>query len=325
MASEPPRAEAPEPEPAPEAVPEPALEPEPEPEPEPTLPDGTPIVPCAEPPPGMACIPGGPFLRGTNDEEPAHARPEATVWLQTFYMDVNEVTYREYKTCQRERRCDKAGPNYLDFDHPNMPIQGVSWYHSRKYCEVHGKDLPTEAQWEKAARGPDGDVYPWGNEPVTCELAIIKDERGRSCGLKKAKSKPETGRPWDVGSRPVGRYGLYDMMGNSWEWVIDWYSKSYEECGEDCEGIDPRGPCGGADPCPKHYMRVVRGGSWYWDETRATGIFRRPHFPHNEPFHHFGFRCAATVEQAEALRAAAASSESDTDADAPEDGPAEAG
>ena len=287
------------------AQPEAAAEPEPEPEP-PKLPDGTLIVPCAEPPPGMACIPGGPFIRGTDEEEPANARPQATVWLQTFYMDLNEVTYAEYKRCEKERRCDKAGPNYLDFDHPNMPIQGVSWYDSRKYCEVHGKDLPTEAQWEKAARGPDGNVYSWGNEPVTCERAIIMDDKGRSCGLKKGKSKPETGRPWDVGSRPPGVYGLYDMMGNSWEWVIDWYSPSYEECGAECEGVDPRGPCGGAEPCPKHYMRVVRGGSWYWDATRATGIFRRPHFPLNEPFHHFGFRCMASVEQAEALRAAAA-------------------
>ncbi|MCX4243233.1 formylglycine-generating enzyme family protein [Paraliomyxa miuraensis] len=289
--------------------------PEPDPEPEaPKLPDGTPILPCAEPPPGMVCIPGGPFVRGTNDDEPANARPQATVWLQTFYLDVHEVTVEQYEACEkgegvaadgRDRPsapCDRAGPQYLDFDHPKMPIQGVSWFDSRKYCQVHGKDLPTEAQWEKAARGPDGELYPWGNEPVTCEHAIIKDARGRSCGLPKAKSKPETGRPWDVGSRPVGRYGLYDMMGNSWEWVLDWYSKSYADCGAECEGTDPKGPCGGAESCPRHYMRVVRGGSWYWDASRATGVFRRPHFPANEPFHHFGFRCAATAEQVEVLR-----------------------
>ena len=88
------------------------------------------------------------------------------------------------------------------------------------------------------------------------------------------------------------------MMGNSWEWVLDWYSKSYADCGEACEGIDPKGPCDGAERCPRHYMKVVRGGSWYWDASRATGVFRRPHFPANEPFHHFGFRCAASVEQA---------------------------
>jgi len=270
------------------------------------LPDGTAILPCEEPPAGMACIPGGAFLRGTDAEEPTNARPQSTVWLQTFYLDVYEVTYEQYKACEKAgsaaERCDHGGPQYLDFDHPKMPIQGVSWFHSRKYCQLHGKDLPTEAQWEKAARGPDGELYPWGNEPVTCERAIIKDEKGRSCGLLKAKSKPETGRPWDVGSRPVGRYGLYDMMGNSWEWVLDWYSKSYADCGAECEGIDPKGPCGGADNCPRHYNRVVRGGSWYWEAEHATGIRRRPHFPANEPFHHFGFRCAASAEQAKALR-----------------------
>ncbi|MEM7160384.1 MAG: SUMF1/EgtB/PvdO family nonheme iron enzyme [Myxococcota bacterium] len=307
-----------------EPAPQPEPEPEPEPEPPPTLPDGTPILPCAEPPPGMACIPGGAFIRGTDEDEPANAKPQATIHLQTFYMDLNEVTFREYKRCQKERRCDRAGPKYLDFDHPKMPIQGVSWYHSRKYCQVHGKDLPTEAQWEKAARGPDGAVYPWGDEPVTCERAIIKDERGRSCGVKKGKSKPETGRPWDVASRDPGVYGLYDMVGNSWEWVIDWYSPSYEECGEDCTGIDPRGPCNGEEPCAKHYMRIVRGGSWYWDETRATGIFRRPHFPKNEPFHHFGFRCAATAEQAEALRTKAEEEAAAADGDAEQKPKAEA-
>jgi sulfatase modifying factor 1 len=284
---------------------EPAPAPAPAPEPEkvepPKLPDGTPILPCEQPPPGMACIPGGEFVRGTDAEEPTNARPQATVWLQTFYLDVHEVTYAQYKACEKAKDCERGGPQYLDFDHPEMPIQGVSWFHSRKYCQVHGKDLPTEAQWEKAARGTEGELYPWGNEPVTCERAIIKDDKGRSCGLPKGKSKPETGRPWDVGSRPVGRYGLYDMMGNSWEWVLDWYSKSYAECGKDCEGVDPRGPCAGADTCPRHYMRVVRGGSWYWDAEHATGVFRRPHFPANEPFHHFGFRCAATAEQAHAL------------------------
>jgi formylglycine-generating enzyme required for sulfatase activity len=297
--------------PAQPAAAEPTAAGEPPPEP-PKLPDGTPIVPCEDPPLGMACIPGGPFLRGTDAEAPTNARPQATVWLQTFYLDVHEVTYEEYEACEKAEpkaaRCDRAGPQYLDFDHPKMPIQGVSWFHSRKYCQLHGKDLPTEAQWEKAARGPEGELYPWGDEPVTCERAIIKDAKGRSCGLPKGKSKPETGRPWDVGSRPAGRYGLYDMMGNSWEWVLDWYSRSYAECGGQCEGVEPKGPCGGAETCPRHYMRVVRGGSWYWDAEHATGVFRRPHFPANEPFHHFGFRCAASAEQARVLRQAAGGS-----------------
>ncbi len=277
-----------------------AADPSPKPE---IAPDGTPGVACAQAPDRMSCIPAGAFLRGRDDGEHSNERPAATVWLQTFYMDQYEVTYAEYKACQKEKRCPRSGPRYTDFDHPDMPIQGVSWYDSLAYCEAHGKTLPTEAQWEKAARGPDGELYPWGNEPAAdCERAIIQDASGRSCGLKKAISKPETGRPWDVGSRPVGRYGLYDMVGNSWEWVYDWYSRSYEACGEACEGIDPRGPCGGQEPCAGHRQKIVRGGSWYWDHTRATGTYRRAHFADNAPhFHHFGFRCAATADQAAKL------------------------
>ena len=254
----------------------------------------------------MACIEGGPFVRGT-DDGPNNTRPAMTIALQTFYMDVYEVTYAQYKACEKledkDRRCPRSGPQYTDFNHPDMPIQGVSWFDAKAYCEAQGKRLPTEAQWEKAARGPDGLLHPWGDEQATCEHAIIKDARGRSCGLKKAISKPETGRPWDVGSRPAGVYGLHDMVGNSWEWVADWYAKSYDKCGDDCAGVDPKGPCDGADKCPGHWLKIVRGGSWYWDHTRATSVWRRTHRPSNEPFHHFGFRCAATVEDASALTA----------------------
>lgn len=280
-----------------------AAPPEPKPDPLPVAPDGTQGVACGSAPNAMSCIPSGPFTRGANDG-PSHAVPEAQIWVQTFYMDQYEVTYEQYKACEKAKECPRSGPRYTDFDHPKMPIQGISWYDARDYCQAQGKTLPTEAQWEKAARGTDGDLYPWGNEPVTCELAIIKDAKGRSCGLKKAISKPDTGRPWDVGSRPVGRYELYDMVGNSWEWVYDWYSRSYEKCGELCTGVDPKGPCEGADDCKGHHRKIVRGGSWYWDETRATGVYRRSHHATNEPFHHFGFRCAATVEQAESIAAA---------------------
>lgn len=261
------------------------------------------VLPCREAPKDMACIPGGAFIRGT-DDGPKNAQPQATVWVQTFYMDRYEVTYADYKQCVADKRCPKAGPRYTDFDHPKMPIQGVSWYDAKAYCEAHGKSLPTEAQWEKAARGPDGKLYPWGDEPATCERAILRDESGRSCGLKKAKSKPNVGRPWDVGSRPAYAYDLHDMVGNSWEWVADWYSRSYAVCGADCEGVDPQGPCEGAETCPGHGLKIVRGGSWYWGPDRATGAYRRAHWPANEPFHHFGFRCAASAEQAAAIEEA---------------------
>ena len=275
-------------------------DPEPKPEPEPiklAAPDGTPMLDCDEGPEEMGCIPGGAFIRGS-DEGPENARPRADIWIQTFWMDRNEVTYAEYKACEKAGECPRSGPQYLDFDRPQQPINGISWFDAQAYCGAQGKRLPTEAEWEKAARGTDGRLYPWGDEEATCELAIIKGEEGRGCGLLKKGKKPETGRVWPVGSRAPNQFGLYDMSGNSFEWVADWYTRSYEECGEACQGLDPKGPCDGAEDCPGYKHKIIRGGSWYWPAEKATTIFRRAHVPRNQPFHHFGFRCAADLEQA---------------------------
>lgn len=258
-------------------------------------------IPCAEAPAGMACVAAGEFIRGS-DRGPKNAQPAEKVWLQTFYMDLYEVTFAEYKACEKKGKCPKAGPKYSDYNRPKQPITGVSWYDAVAYCKAHGKQLPSEAQWEKAARGTEGATFPWGNDPVTCKRAVIMDASGRSCGVKKRFSQPEKGRVLEIGLKPAGVYGLFDMSGNSWEWVSDWYSPSYAKCGEACRGVDPLGPCAGAAKCPGHHQKIVRGGSWYWPAEYATGYYRRPHEPDNEPFHHFGFRCAATPEQAKALQ-----------------------
>ena len=262
------------------------------------FPNAPAVQPCATAPAGMACVEGGPFIRGS-DDGPEMARPQAVVWQQTFFMDINEVIYADYMACERQGKCNKAGPKYRDFDRPQQPINGVSWYDAVKYCEVHGKHLPTEIEWEKAARGTDGRTHPWGNEPSTCERAVIMDETGRSCGIKKKGSEPEKGRVWEVGQKPAYLYGLKDMIGNSYEWVADWYSHSWADCGEKCLGINPKGPCDGKEPCKKHHRKVVRGGSWYWGPDHNNALYRREHIPANHPaYHHFGFRCAATVEEA---------------------------
>ncbi len=245
----------------------------------------------------MSCILGGEFIRGSNDG-PENARPQSKIWVQTFLMDQYEVTVEEYRKCMDQKKCTFAKPRYADFHRPKQPMNGISWYQARDYCLAQGKHLPTEAEWEKAARGTDGRKYPWGNEEATCERAVIEDEKGKSCGVRKRGNEPERGRVWLVGQKPATQHELYDMAGNSYEWVADWYSHSYESCGADCLGINPKGPCQGADSCPKHYEKVVRGGSWYWPAEHATTYYRRNHFPQNEPFHHFGFRCAASIEEA---------------------------
>jgi formylglycine-generating enzyme required for sulfatase activity len=227
--------------------------------------------------------------------------PAAHVWVETFYMDVYEVTNAAYEACVEAGDCPEAGPLYMDFDRPRQPITAVSWYDAVAFCRAQGKRLPTEAEWELAARGHDGELNPWGDAPATCELAVIADERGRSCGVRKRGSHPDAGRVLEVGSRPPGRFGLYDMVGNAEEWVADWWSADYADCGADCQGIDPRGPCAGEEPCPGHRYRVVRGGSWYWPAEHNTGSHRRRYRPANDPPHHFGFRCAATLDQARRL------------------------
>ena len=243
-------------------------------------------------PPDMKCIPGGPFLRGDNRKVRKldtgrvvrDEAPPTKIVISTFFMDTYEVTFSQHEECVQAGGCKPARTNYgRRYSQPNQPKVGVNWYNAREYCLWRGKRLPTEAEWEKAARGPNGELYPWGNAPADCDKAIILSKGIKGCG------KLTT---WDVGSRPAFRYGLHDMAGNAHEWVNDWYSKSYQACGADCAGRDPQGPCGGADRCPGHSRKVVRGGSWWWPGEVARSSWRRPHYPMNKPYHHFGFRCA---------------------------------
>lgn len=245
-------------------------------------------------PEGMQCIPGGVFQRGSErisiDEdsrsEIADERPVMEIEISPFFMDTFEVTYGQYQTCVQDGDCTAAGPNYRGYSAAAQPMLGLTWFQARQYCEVNGKRLPTEAEWEFAARGPESEIYPWGNDPIGCEKAIIQENESKGCGR---------GSTWPVGSRPAYRYGLHDMAGNSWEWVADWYSEDYEACGPGCTGKDPLGPCEGADDCSGYDRRVLKGGSWWWDGEYAISSNRRAHYPDNSPFHHYGFRCSRSL------------------------------
>ncbi len=265
---------------------------------------------CRDTPDAMACIPGGPFVRGVDHdshrcEQPGQpedgassSTPAMTITLDTFFMDLTEVTNAAYSRCVARGACASLRPRYPGFDDPEEPVTGVTWYDADKYCRAMGKRLPTETEWEKAARGPDGATHPWGDAPASCALAVIEDaDDHRACGRTQPGETPERGRVWPVGSRPPGRYGLYDMIGNVEEWVQDWWTPSWAACGADCAGKNPHGPpdCP-SGWCRNHEYKVLRGGSWFWPAEHATGYHRRRHTPTNDPFHHVGFRCAASTD-----------------------------
>ncbi|MFK7989194.1 MAG: formylglycine-generating enzyme family protein [Sandaracinaceae bacterium] len=244
--------------------------------------------PCGVVPEGMTCIPGGRFSRG-RDDGPEEERGAADVTVSSFLLDTHEVTNVHYRECIAARVCRRQMP-YRGYMGDAQPAVGMRWEDADAYCRWREKRLPTEAEFERAIAGPDDLTYPWGEDArEPCSRAIVRIAEGRGCG---------TGVTWDVGSRPVGPWGLYDISGNVWEWVSDHWSWCYRgcdrECGDACEGTDPRGACGDPSaPCPEALgRRVVRGGAWWHGIERATSTARRGMPALNESNHRFGFRCA---------------------------------
>lgn len=234
----------------------------------------------------MVFVPAGEFSMGSqlgdSDERPVH-----TVYLDTFYVDMFEVTNGRYRLCVEAGACLPPANNgsftrasyYDDLAFDDYPVMYVSWEMAQGYCAWRGTDLPTEAQWEKAARGTDGRTYPWG-EGIDCQRAnYYRQEEVEFVGCANDTTR--------VGSYENGQspYGAYDMTGNVWEWVADWYSESYYL---ESPPENPLGPETGRE-------RVVRGGSWQFSDysVRAAG---RYWFNPSNALENVGFRCARDAQ-----------------------------
>ncbi len=227
-------------------------------------------------PEGMALIPGGEFIMGfagEGDHSPQHA-----VRVDTFWIDTHEVTNAEYYTfcVETERKLPefwgtdtfRSGPGY-----PDHPVTGVSWYDAHDYAEWCGKRLPTEAEWEYAARGGlVGNSYP--------NADTLKPEDANY-------TKSEQGGTLPVGSYPANGYGLYDMAGNVVEWVGDWYQEDYYGASP---VQNPEGP-------EKGKFRVIRGGGWH-SGPGCVRVYFRNGLPANWLDFNVGFRCARDFRRA---------------------------
>jgi len=224
----------------------------------------------------MILIPEGEFIMGSPEGEGDYdERPQHTVFLDAFYIDKYEVTNAQYK--QFMDATGHEAPAYWDderFNQPNQPVVGVIWHDAVAYAKWAGKRIPTEAEWEKAARGTDGRIYPWGNE------------------WDNSKCNSDVGNDGYQYTAPVGSflagaspYGVMDMAGNVWEWVADRYGDNYYS---QSPQQNPKGPDSGS-------MRVLRGGSWVSTlQTPLRCAVRLGNFP-GPRGNLFGFRCAQDV------------------------------
>lgn len=234
----------------------------------------------------MALVPAGPFemgsFTGEDDEQPVH-----TVILNDFYIDQYEVTNSQYDKCLKAGACEPTtdtsayessysrGVYYGNPEYDDYPVIMVNWYEAQQYCEWRGARLPTEAEWEKAARGGlENASYPWGDEAPLCESGVENGARFDD-NLKCNNSDTQ-----QVGTYSPNGYHLYDMAGNVWEWVIDYYDENYYI---NSPKDSPSGPENGDYP-------ILRGGSWNsaMDHLRVSD--RRFNDSNSGAFN-IGFRC----------------------------------
>jgi formylglycine-generating enzyme required for sulfatase activity len=236
----------------------------------------------------MRYVPGGTFRmgRGWRPETRAHA-----VVLDGFWVDVSEVTNAQYRqcvtagACAAPMTCSWGEPTYEDPVKANHPVVCVAWQAASAYCRWAGGRLPTEAEWEYVARGPDALVYPWGNpfdgtRLNSCDVNCPhQDHRITEYDDGYARTAP-------VGSYPDGASwcGALDMAGNAWEWVADWHGR-YPLLRQ----RNPTGPQRGSE-------RLIRGGSWFdWNEYGFLRADNRHPFEPRAAHDMIGFRCVVPL------------------------------
>ncbi len=284
--------------------------------------DALPDVSAGQCPRGMAYIKGGDFFLGSDEASaPPEWKPVHKVRLGAYCLDIYEVTVEAYKYCSDMGGCLRAGKANLwngisdaqkrAYDplcnendpvvRAKHPMNCVDWEQAQTFCrEVRGGRLPTEAEWELAARGPEQRLYPWGDDHPTGKLLNACGPECTAWFAEHAKDDSE-GAMYDdadgwpttapVGSFPAGksRFGIYDIVGNVWEWVGDWYAKGYPRTKDPV--VDPTGPAKGTE-------RVLRGGSWNGaDKTWVKPAFRFKAAPEARS-HGYGFRCAKPIATA---------------------------
>jgi eukaryotic-like serine/threonine-protein kinase len=230
----------------------------------------------------MVYVPEGEFLMGSASSDaqaPSDEKPQHTVYLDSFWIDRTEVTNAMYAKCVAAGDCDPPRDTssstrstyYGNTQFANSPVIYVDWNDASAYCQWVGRRLPSEAEWEKAARGTDGRIYPWGNQAATCNLANYW-VGNTGC----------VGDTSQVGSYPDGAspYGALDMAGNVLEWANDWYDANYYSISP---SANPSGPSSGQ-------YHALRGGAWSSDGWFVRTADRDRNSS-DYPYYNFGFRC----------------------------------
>jgi formylglycine-generating enzyme required for sulfatase activity len=261
------------------------------------------VVESAAPPPvdaanaRVARVPAGKFMMGTTLGGKTEGPPHEVTLTHAFELDLYEVTAGEYARCVSAGKCSAARPHGAHMDEAQVakfapgctsadpakahfPVNCVDQGQASAYCAFVGKRLPTEAEWEYAARGTDGRDFPWGTSPPSCDRGNFSRPTGESCG-----GRPRG--PIEVGTLPMGKsaWGAFDMAGNVWEWVADgWAPQAYQQGAQK----DPQFPFVGD-------KGVMRGGSWDYDAGTSRSTFR---FAFESTSGHVGtgFRCVKTVD-----------------------------